>query len=116
MLSPQVKQVVERSMPTEDVAFLVSVRLRDELLRIAGIPDVTVRASMLDALYQKAKEPLVEAISKYEDDGMRIINDLDGSAQLIVSGPAGLWLKVMHEPSLSAPNVVFSPNAPSWST
>ena len=115
MLSPQVKQAIENSVPTEDISLLVAVQLKDDLVRLAQIPDVAVRKRMLNDLYQKAKAPLVQTIAKYEKGGMRIVNDLNGSAQLIVSGPAELWARMMHEPSLNASNIAFYANERSWS-
>lgn len=117
-MGPDVKQVVQSSEPTEDVSLLVSIRLKDDLSQIAKISDRGLRADMLQDLYTRVKRPIVETISKYERYGIRVVNELSGSPQLIISGPARGWLHIIdeEEPSLNNPNVVFQANQKSWGT
>lgn len=116
MLSPQVKQVVESSEPADDIAFLVSLRLKEEMSSIAKCPDVSMRRGMLLDLYHKVKGPLLDTMSRHKTDGMRVVNELEGSPQLILSGPARTWRRLFsgEEPALNDPKVVFAVNSPSW--
>lgn len=116
MLSPQVKQVVESSEPADDLSFLISVRLMDEITTISSWPDASERRSMLFALYHKVKGPLLDTVYRHKTDGMRVLNELEGSPQMIVSGPARTWQRLIdrEEPALNDPKVVFAVNSPSF--
>lgn len=116
MLSPQVKQVVESSEPADDISFLISVRLMDEIREIASWPDASERRKMLFALYHQVKGPLLDTVSRHETDGMRVLNELEGSPQMIVSGPARTWQRLFdgEEPALNDPKVFFAVNSASF--
>ncbi len=116
MLSPEVRQVVEESKPTEDVAFLVSIESDETLARAAGISDRGVRNNFLDDAFYEMKQPFVTSLAKYEDDGMRIIDELDGTPQLIVAAPAGIWRRMIHDDidMLSDPRLELFVNEADW--
>lgn len=50
-------------------------------------------------LYARTKTPIVDLISSYSVDGLRVTNTLDGSMQFIAEGPARVWQKVIGENS-----------------
>lgn len=113
MMSAQLKASVRRSDPTKDLSFLVSVRVADERVekaREAATP--RERRSRLFGLYQEVKQPIIDTLTDYRSVGLRIINELNGTPQLIVAAPAGVWEKLITDEStlLGNPDVEMRPN------
>jgi hypothetical protein len=62
------------------------------------------------------KQPFVASLAKYEDDGIRIIDELDGTPQLIVAAPAKIWRRMIREDiaMLSDPRLELCLNEADW--
>jgi hypothetical protein len=115
MMSAQMKASVRRSDPTRNLSFLVSVRVAtDKLEKAREAATPRERRSRLFGLYQEVKQPIIDTLSDYSTDGLKIINALDGTPQLIVSAPAAVWYKLITAESalLAHPDVEMLPNEP----
>ncbi|HWD29486.1 MAG TPA: hypothetical protein VG387_20105, partial [Rhizomicrobium sp.] len=84
---------------------------------VRSISDVYQRSQRLDSIYQSAKKPYLATISEYQSGGLRVIDVLNGTPQLIVRGPARTWRKLLREKKglSSDPNVEVLANTPDWS-
>lgn len=113
MKSAQMKASVRRSDPTKDLSFLVSVRVATEKVEKARqAATAHERRSRLFGLYREIKQPVIDTLSDYSSDGLRIINALDGTPQLIVAAPAAVWDKLITADStlVGNPDVDMLPN------
>ncbi|EKF58050.1 MAG: hypothetical protein ACK4HG_08920 [Agrobacterium albertimagni] len=113
MMSAQMKASVRRLDPTQDVSILVSVKVADEKVEKAReAATARERRSLLFGLYQEVKQPIIDTLTDYSSDGLRIINELNGTPQLIVAAPAGVWEKLIADDStlLGNPDVDMRPN------
>jgi len=113
MMSAQMKATVRRSDPTDNLSFLVSVRVASEKVEKARVASTSQeRRSRLFGLYQEVKQPIIDTLSDYSMDGLKIVNVLDGTPQLIVSAPAAVWDKLIEAESalLTSPDVEMIPN------
>ncbi len=113
MMSAQMKASVRQLDPTEDLSFLVSVRVAAEKVEKArDAATARERRSRLFGLYQELKQPIIDTLTDYRSDGLRIINELNGTPQLIVAAPAGVWDKLMTDGStlLGNPDIEMRPN------
>lgn len=113
MMSAQTKASVRQSDPTEDLSFLVSVHVAEEMVQKAREGATPrERRSRLFGLYQEIKQPIIDTLTDYSSDGLRIVDDLTGTPQLIVTAPAGVWDKLITEDStlVGNPDVAMYPN------
>lgn len=116
MLTAQAKEAVEQAAPRRKVAFVVFVDVGDEYVRAARIRDLKRRLSTLERIYRQAKQPLLDAVTDYSSDGMKVVNNLEGTPQLVVSAPAKTWKRVIEERTslMSGPGLEFRPNVADW--
>ena len=116
MLSAQVREAVATARPAKKLAMLVYTVP-------ASLPPTTAdgksgaRKETPAALYRRIKRPLIKTFSEYESSGITVINGLEGTPGMIVSGPVKAWRQFLDDqPKLvSKPNLEFRMNGPSWS-
>ena len=117
MLSAQAREVVEQAQATRRVSFVVFVRVSIEASNISRIYDSHKRAKKLDSIYRKIKKPFLDTLSEYEDVGLHVIDGLEGTPNIIVSGPARAWRKLFdeHQDIVQSPAFEVLPNEQDWS-
>ena len=111
MLSEAAKRIVERANPKEDVVLIVSVKNRPSEGEIGRIRDVASRRHYVDAFYKNAKAPVLAHVRRL---GVRIVDPLEGTPQLIVAAPASIWRSAMVQPGsvFHDPQLTLAPNEP----
>jgi len=97
MLSPRAKEVVTQATPSKRVSLILTVRPDAELADVSEIEDRKDRLSMLLKLYSRKKQPLLDHFSPYERAGLRVVDQLVGTPNLIVSAPARVWRRAIRE-------------------
>jgi len=96
MFSDRVKAVVGKARPTHTVALIVCVAAKVDRGEVAAIADVSERRLYVDRFYSKAKQPLVRGMRSLT--GVEIIDELEGTNQMVVAAPAGIWRKYLAHP------------------
>ena len=97
MLSATAKQAVNAAESDQRLSFLVFVHAGDELRSIAKIPDVKERRQKIGAMYSRLKKPVFMGVKRYAPDGLRIVDELIGSPNMILSGPAHVWMRMIED-------------------
>lgn len=91
MLNARVEQVVAASPPSAEVALILEVDTEEAETAAAKIKDLVHRMKTLRAIYREAKEPLLDAVTRYRSQGIDVVDELPSTSQIIVSGPAAVW-------------------------
>lgn len=114
MLSEAVKEIFERASPKDDVVLIVSVGERPRFSDIERFKDRRARRQFVDDFYRSAKEPVFAQVKPMQSLGLRIIDPLEGTPQMVIAAPAFLWRDVFGNPDsiFQNPQVVLSPNEP----
>lgn len=112
MLNARVRKFMATSDPKENIAFLVHIKTDADLDAVAGIADLAQRRMAIRSMYEEMKHPVMSALSAYAGDGLRVINPLDGTPQLIAEGPANVWKRVVGENAdlFGDPDIALIPN------
>lgn len=97
MLDARVRKIVSSSAPDASIAFLVAVSADKERSELREITNPQARKAAIRELTLRAKVPVVAALKGYADLGLRVVNPLNGSFQLIVQGPAKAWKQAIGE-------------------
>lgn len=116
MLSARAKEVVEQATPSRKVSLVIFVHPGARVASVARIKDLRQRSKRLDVLYREIKEPVLATVSEYASMGMRVVDGLEGTPQVIVSAPAKAWLKLIgeHASVFDDPNVEVLANEHDW--
>jgi hypothetical protein len=115
MLSEGAKEVVEATKAGRKVSLVVFVHADVDHQALKGIKDARIRSEKLDNVYRTAKQPILDTFSNYAD--LRIVDKLEGTPQLLVSGPAQVWRRFLKERPgfVNNPGVEVLPNDLRWS-
>lgn len=99
MFSDRVKKVVGKARPTQTVALILRVAVKPDRSEVAAIADASKRRLYVDRFYSKAKRPVVNGVKSLT--GVEIIDSLEGTNQMVVAAPAGVWRRYLaHPPAL----------------
>lgn len=114
MLTAQARREVEHATATHKLSLIASVHADAKLESAAKIRDLVERGREIDAVYRLAKQPFLEALSAYA--GLHIVDTLEGTPSVIVSGPAGTWRRFLEERAtvISDPSIEIQTNAVEW--
>ncbi|PLR25179.1 hypothetical protein SGCZBJ_13190 [Caulobacter zeae] len=114
MLSEQARQVVEKTRTGRKVALVFRVQAGVDRVALRNIKDVVQRNRQLDTIYEIAKQPVLEAVSKYESAGFQIVDHLAGTPRLVVSAPAQMWRQILRDNVgfVTDPTIEVMPNEP----
>lgn len=97
MQDVSVSKFLDSASPNEDVIFLVAVNQNADLSAVKVAKDQKSRLAALKNAYALVKEPRLSLFSRYRKDGLRILNDMDGSAMFVVAGRPDGWRKFLRE-------------------
>lgn len=112
MLTKRAKDLIRDAHPLDEVAFILSISDRPIDSIISAIPDRKSRREFVNEFYRRLKAPVIAQVMSLEGEGLRIVDPLDGTPQLIVAAPAHTWRSVFRRPStvLKAPKVTITTN------
>jgi hypothetical protein len=112
MLNARVRQYMEASTPGEDVALILVVGPEADLSSVSRLPERSQRLDALFQIYEDLKLPVLDAFRAYERDGLRVVNPLDGTPQVIAVGPVVAWRKFIEERGdiVENPDISMIPN------
>ncbi|MCY1327606.1 hypothetical protein D9M69_131430 [compost metagenome] len=116
MLSQKMKRLILQSDPARHLVIVVLLDSSKETGKLSKIADPLARNRALDQAIWKLKQPVIDAIEHYSDIGLRVVNDIEGSATLVAAGPARAWKRLMDERSslVSDPRLELVANEPVW--
>ena len=97
MRNAGVEQVVADLAPDADLEMIIEVNTEQAERNAVGIPDIGARMEKLRQVYREAKLPLIEALAHYQSEGLDIVNELPSTSQLILAGPAQVWMRMIDE-------------------
>ena len=114
MLTERARLLVRQAHPHDDVALIVSVNTRPADVEVNAHRDRTSRRQFVNAFYERAKAPVIRQVQALETNGVRIVDRLEGTPQIIIAARAETWRSVLlrPDPMLKTPNVTISPNDP----
>lgn len=112
MLNARVRNFMAGSDPKERIVFIVKVKDETNLEDFVNIHDKLERRDAMNTVYREMKSPLVHALDAYADQGLRVVNPLDGTPQLIAEGPAEVWERAVDERAdlFDNPDIDLIPN------
>lgn len=112
MLDASVNDFIESFSPGDDVVFVVSGNERADLSSVRSAPDQQAKIAALKKVTAAVKKPYLQLFERYRDDGLRVINKMEGSDMFIVCGRPDSWRKFVTEQKniLDAQNLVLIPN------
>jgi hypothetical protein len=118
MLTLQAKQAAQRARGARKVTFVVCVHTGSEIEKVKYIQDRAARTQEMKSIYQNAKRSILEIVSRHKTEGLKVVNYLEGTPNLIVSGPASSWQKLFADDAsgLQSPDFDLIPNTLDWST
>jgi hypothetical protein len=91
MLTDEAKVALNQAKPQEGVSLVVFVHPNIDMASLRSVKDVKQRASQLGRIYRDAKQPIVDQVSAYADEGLRVIQSGDGAPHILLFGPAKAW-------------------------
>lgn len=95
MLTRYVVEAVKAAEPKEEVALIFSVRARpqrDEVTKLK-VPD---RRRFVDAFYDREKEGVLTDLNSLESSGLRVVNRLSGTPDIVAVAKAADWVKMFE--------------------
>ncbi len=99
MLNARVRKIVSNSAPQDSIVFIVEVNADQELSHVWAIPDLSARKAALREVSSRIKAPVIDTLNAYEPLGLKVVNTMNGSMQLIAKGPAAAWKQAIGEHS-----------------
>lgn len=96
MFSDRVKEVVDRAKPSQKVVLIIRIDADLNSAKVAAISDAYQRRVYIDNFYSKLKQPLVKGVKSLS--GVQIVDKLEGTNQMVVAAPAGIWRKYLAHP------------------
>jgi len=99
MLNARVRNIVSNSSPQDSIVFIVEVNADQEMSQAREISDIMARKAALREVSSRAKAPVINALNAYEPLGLKVVNPMNGSLQLIAQGPAAAWEQAIGEHS-----------------
>nr|WP_298095562.1 hypothetical protein [uncultured Shinella sp.] len=97
MLKQKMKRLIHKSDPRQKLTLVVFLDSSKELREVSNIKDLHARSRALEQAVWKLKQPLIKAVKRYSDLGLHVVNELEGSPSMVVSGPAHGWQVLMEE-------------------
>lgn len=112
MLNARVRSFMAGSDPQDKIVFIVKMKDDSNPEDFINIHDKVERRAAMNSAYREMKSPLVDALDAYADQGLRVVNPLDGTPQLIAEGPAEVWERAVDERSdlFDNPNIDLIPD------
>ncbi|WP_404373710.1 hypothetical protein AB5I39_08560 [Sphingomonas sp. MMS24-J45] len=116
MLTDRANEVVNQATPSKRVSLILTVHPIGSALNLAE--DRKKRVATLSKFYSRKKQPILKHFGTYESSGLRVVNNLVGTPNLIVSAPARVWKRLMREQPkvFSDPAVEVTANEPDFVT
>jgi hypothetical protein len=114
MLTKRALEVIRHANPKDDVAFIVSVSDRPSASDVERLRDRSARRKFVDDHYRRVKAPVLEVLRALEPSGVRLVDTLEGTPDVVIAGPASVWRHVLSEAQsvFSNPAVIISTNEP----
>lgn len=97
MRDARVRNIVASSDPQERLSFLIEIMVGDELSQLRAIGDIQQRRARIREFFRRKKAPVLQVVDVYAKEGLEVTNTLEGTGQLILSGPAQTWIRAMIE-------------------
>lgn len=97
MISSETTEVLRQSGSNKQIAMIVTVDAGPEMKHVATLPDRRERGLRLRSLYARKKKPVLLAIEDYQAEGLRVIDELNGTPNMILSAPARVWKRMFRE-------------------
>lgn len=97
MLDARVRKLVSTSAPQAPIVFIIEVNADQEMKSLGQIADLSARKAALREVSSRMKAPVLDALNSYERQGLRVVNLMAGSFQLIAQGPAAVWQQAIGE-------------------
>jgi len=115
-MNQKVKHLINRSDPYKDLVLVIFVDASKEMTGISKIGDTAARSRALDQIYWKAKRPVMDGVSRYQKDGLRVVNEMEGNPSLVVAGPVRAWQLLTNEQRsiVTDPKLELVPNELYW--
>jgi hypothetical protein len=112
MLNARARNIVTSSEPDTNLAFLVEVTAGSGLSDARAISNASERRAAIREFYIRMKAPVFTVLNAYSEDGIRVLNNLEGTLQIIAAGPAEAWEKAIHEHQdlFEGPGISLIPN------
>jgi hypothetical protein len=95
MLTDRANEVVNQATPSKRVSLILTVA--PHASKTANVEDRNARVATLSKFYSRKKQPILKQFVVYESSGLRVVNNLVGTPNLIVSAPARVWKRLMRE-------------------
>lgn len=101
----------------EDVGLGMMFSAVDPLASVSGMADPDARRQALLTIFSRLKQPVLDVLSAYADDGVVVIEDDLAPSMIRFYGPAAALRLVLDEPSIRHLRIGFVPEdpAPRWS-
>lgn len=98
MLNSEAKRQLELSPPGRKLSFIVIMHVNIQSSEFRNIADFNQRSNALRSFYKEAKGPFLNAVEGF--DGLRIVDCLEGTPNMIIAGAARSWQKILDERSI----------------